>query len=612
MKNLVDHLKTNVLENCCVGGHVGLRLSQCFEHSVKANDSAALADVFTRHEGTCDWKGEFWGKWMLGAVPAYRYTKDPSLLVKIQASVKNVLECQGEDGYIGNYRDDHHLSSWDIWGRKYTLSGLLQYYDLFGDSYILEASCRLVDHLILEVSPNTTGKLQAVGMHHGMASLSILEPIVLLFKRTASEKYLQFAEYIVQCMDVFTDSPKLISKAVQGVPVAERFPRPENWWSWDNGIKAYEMMSCYQGMLELYLVNGNELLLQASENSALDIMEREINAAGSGSAFECWFHGKHHETVPVYHNMETCVTTTWLKFCQTLLSITKKPQYGDYFEKAFYNAYLGAMASDGSTFSKYTPLTGSRGKGEDQCGMPINCCIANGPRGFVALLEGMVMYDKDNLYIQHYLDSKSTVLLSEDGDKISIIQETDYPVGDRVFLEISLETPIEFYLHLRNPKCNPLISISVNGTLCEVLDGEIGYMKILRTWESGDRIELQFDMRGRVEVKQGHFAIFRGPILLARDRRLCSDSTEEILSFPQDEKIELQVQKTSDGKIWQEYSLRLHTGLNCETEEWKEKNVHFCDFSSAGNTWDHDSFYRSWNQIPINVRESQFDGYNTH
>ena len=32
---------------------------------------------------------------------------------------------------------------------------------------------------------------------------------------------------------------------VEGVWVSERFPHPEVWWSWGNGQKAYEMMSCY-------------------------------------------------------------------------------------------------------------------------------------------------------------------------------------------------------------------------------------------------------------------------------------------------------------------------------------------------------------------------------
>ena len=43
------------------------------------------------------------------------------------------------------------------------------------------------------------------------------------------------------------DGPQLIAKALDGVPVSERFPLDDpsrGWFVWENGQKAYEMMSC--------------------------------------------------------------------------------------------------------------------------------------------------------------------------------------------------------------------------------------------------------------------------------------------------------------------------------------------------------------------------------
>lgn len=56
-----------------------------------------------------------------------------------------------------------------------------------------------------------------------MSSCSILEPIMLLYNRTLDEKYLDFARYIVDRMES-ADGPQLIAKALDGVPVSERFP----------------------------------------------------------------------------------------------------------------------------------------------------------------------------------------------------------------------------------------------------------------------------------------------------------------------------------------------------------------------------------------------------
>ena len=51
-------------------------------------------------------------------------------------------------------------------------------------------------------------------------------------------------------------------------------------------------MSCYEGLLELYKVTGNPLYLSVVEKTVGHIVREEINVAGSGSAFECWYGGK--------------------------------------------------------------------------------------------------------------------------------------------------------------------------------------------------------------------------------------------------------------------------------------------------------------------------------
>ena len=65
-------------------------------------------------------------------------------------------------------------------------------------------------------------------------------------------------------------------------------------------------MSCYEGLLELYKVTKNPLYLSVVEKTMNHIINEEINVAGSGSAFECWYGGKALQTYPTYHTMETC------------------------------------------------------------------------------------------------------------------------------------------------------------------------------------------------------------------------------------------------------------------------------------------------------------------
>ena len=49
-------------------------------------------------------------------------------------AVSDLLATQMPSGYIGNYSDSAQLQQWDIWGRKYTMLGLLAYYDLCGET----------------------------------------------------------------------------------------------------------------------------------------------------------------------------------------------------------------------------------------------------------------------------------------------------------------------------------------------------------------------------------------------------------------------------------------------------------------------------------------------
>jgi DUF1680 family protein len=73
------------------------------------------------------WQGEFWGKWMLSAVAAQRYTGDEALRDTIRSSAEEILETQDPDGYIGTYSDSSFVRAeepginWNVWCRKLDL-----------------------------------------------------------------------------------------------------------------------------------------------------------------------------------------------------------------------------------------------------------------------------------------------------------------------------------------------------------------------------------------------------------------------------------------------------------------------------------------------------------
>ena len=588
-----------------ISGYVGTRITDCIEHRVKAQDVDHLVEPFRHQNEKSRWQSEFWGKWIQGAIASYRYNRDPELYQIIKDAAESLMATQLPNGYIGNYAPEYQLQQWDVWGRKYTSLGLIAWYDLSGDKKALEAACRVVDHLMTQVGP---GKVDIVstGNYIGMPSSSVLEPVMYLYNRTKEKRYLDFAKYIVGQWET-PGGPQLISKAIADVPVANRFPHPKTWLSRENRQKAYEMMSCYEGLLELYKVTGNPLYLSVVEKTVGHIVREEINVAGSGSAFECWYGGKERQTQPTYHTMETCVTFTWMQLCNRLLQMTGNSLYADYMETAIYNALMASLKADASQIAKYSPLEGWRHEGEEQCGMHINCCNANGPRAFAMIPQFAYQVQDDCVRVNFYAPSEAELVLP--GKKpVRLKQTTDYPRTDQIEIEVDPAKETAFTIALRIPAWSKIAVVSVNGQPQDgVLQG--AYLPVNRKWKKGDRITVKLDLRARLVERNQAQAIVRGPIVLARDSRFGDGFVDEAsVVVSKDGYVALTPVK-APGFAWLAFTAPMVLGTDLESNR-APKQIHFCDFASAGNTWDKTQRYRVWLPKTLNVMHSPYRPYN--
>jgi hypothetical protein len=557
-----------------LGGTLGRRLDLCIRNRIFAQDPGALVEPFRhRQERTC-WQTEFWGKWFLSAAAACAYTGQSDARARLAQSVRELLATQTADGYIGNYGPGNHLEGWDVWGRKYTLLGLLAWYDLTADPAALGGARALADHLLREVGPGRAD-IVTLGLYRGMAASSVLEPMVRLYRRTGDERYLQFAEYILERWSS-AKGPQLIEKA--GVPVAERFPppNPKKWWSWENGQKAYEMMSCYAGLVELYRATGWRPALDAAVQAFESIRDTEINVAGSGSAAECWYGGRARQTELRPQPMETCVAVTWMQLCARLLRLTGDPRYADEIERTACNALAGAMTPDGSSFAQYSALEGVRGRGERHCGMDLNCCVANGPRGMMLLPEIAVMAGAQGPCVSLYSDGVWKLGLPS-GSACRIEMKTDYPASGEVDIRVEPARPESFPLWLRIPQWSEQSVMNVNGAAASaVMPGT--WAVVERPWKAGDRVHLQLDLRVQVLTQAGHVAVMRGPIALARDLRFGGNIDQPV----------------SPGAIT---LTKTAPPPDVEMAFTAARDTVLCDYASAGNTWDGRSRYRTW--LPV-------------
>ena len=606
-------------------GHLGERLDAMIGRHVCGADVDYLTAPFMEKTETKGWwQTEFWGKWMHSAVPYLGYCGSEKLRASIDRGIDRMLVSQEPNGYIGNYPDEFRCGEgWDVWGMKYTMMGLLHYYDWTrsgskaevekGDR-ALDACKRVCDYVIGEIGPG--GKrgreLWQTGNWSGYASSSILEPVMWLYNRTKDKKYLDFATYIVKGMTEPESGPRLLDLALKGVSVADRnghgnvaethggYVCKHNRW------KAYEMMSCYQGMIEYARVTGRKELLDAALATGRDIVKTEINLAGGCACSEAWFHGAEKQHLAFERLQETCVTTTWMRFCEALLEETDDPKWADQIERTFYNAYLGAMKADGSEFAGYTPLSGSRYHGQHHCYMHTDCCTANGPRGFLCFLRKFFVSDGRTATFNFYASA-----LVKGFDMYSL-----YPRQDWARIVSHTTGPLD--VRLRIPAWSAKTTVKLNG---KSLDGVTAgsYFTISRAWALGDTVEIAFDMPvvahtlGNVTSVPGafagkdaksvavpHYAAFtRGPVLLARDSRFGDgDLTEPLRRQSVREGAVMSSftpVRTPSDDIWMTFSATLPIGSHHENPEGALfETVTFCDYASAGNTWQRGNYYRTW------------------
>ena len=284
---------------------------------------------------------------------------------------------ESEGGRISTYARSHEFCHWDIWSRKYVMLGMQYFYEICDEEELRErlvASMKVQADCIISGIGTGEGKKRIVkATHHwrGLNSSSLLEPIVRLYSLTKEEKYLEFADYIVS--EGGCEVENVFELAYKNELSIWQYPI----------TKAYEMTSCFEGLLEYYRITKNERYKTAIINYADRILETDFTVIGCcGCTHELFDNStvRQANTTNDFVMQETCVTVTLMKFFYQLHILTGNPKYIDAFEISLYNAYLGSINTEKVIepslpkeypdwnfeplpFDSYSPLTaGTRGK----------------------------------------------------------------------------------------------------------------------------------------------------------------------------------------------------------------------------------------------------------
>ena len=300
-----------------------------------------FVDIYNTHPDSKNygWRGEYWGKMMRGAALVYDYSKDEELYTILTETVNDMLTVAETDGRVSSYDRNNEFDAWDIWCRKYVILGCEYYLEICKDEALKKKITSFIsksaDYILKHIGSGENQKeiTDAARNWLGINSSSLLEPIVKLYRLTNQKKYLDFATYIVK------------NGGAKGINIF-KLALDNKIYPYQYGVsKAYEMMSCFEGLLEYFYATGIEDCKTAVINFAKAIIKTEISVIGcSGITHELFDYTKARQTVRQKDVLqETCVTVTWIKLCGKLLELTKDPCFADCMEQSFYNAYLGAL-----------------------------------------------------------------------------------------------------------------------------------------------------------------------------------------------------------------------------------------------------------------------------
>ena len=487
-------------------GWIGSRIDVNEKNRLVMMDPNRLLISYRKRPGGQEWDGEHVGKWLHAATLAWVYTGDPELRKKLDYTATELVKCQLEDGYLGTYTNDKRWTDWDVWAHKYNLIGLVTYIRHTGNMDVLPA-CRKLADLLCNTFGDGPGKRDLVAGHHvGMAPGSVLEPMVLMYRLTGEPRYLDFAKYVLRAYEQ-PNGPKIVSRLLE----LKRVDKVGNG-------KAYEMLSCINGILEMYRTTGDAKLLEACRNAWQDIVDKRLYITGGASYGEI-FHDDFD--LPNVNNVgETCVTTTWLQFNAQLLRLTGESRFAEQLEHVVLNQLFGAQKPDGSAWGYYVQMEGTKPYRGLIDG---HCCLSSGPRGIALIPTFAASVDADGVVVNLY-DAGTAKLTLRDGSPVMLTTETIYPSNGKIVITLDAESAAQFSFKARIPAWCRESLVKVNGKPVDARIGDDGYAAIKRIWAKGDQVELNFKLEPRVIVgdhkNAGKVAVMYGPLVLAADEAL--------------------------------------------------------------------------------------------
>ena len=621
------------------------RVGEMFERTLNARifSEHAMGPVYDEAENAfathwddtgerSGWQNEYWGKTMLCHAGAVRYTRDATHAAWCVKKAHHLIDTyQHPDGYLSTYArqdflrnnpdspDYHDHWCFNIWGQKYTMWALVELYRATGDRKCLRAAAKMVDQIVSQLK-RLGLTLDKTGSWAGISSMSILRPLLELYRENPKPAYRKLADAIMKAADVAKDpKPDMnpVFDALTDRPVASWFRQPMFL------AKAYELMSFFEGVADYHRLTGDARALAAAKAFWRHLHDEELNPMRSASYFDHFVDAKHH----VNGMTELCDVTHWIRLNRELWKLTGETKYLDCIEEAFYNAFLAGVSPDGAWGAHIIRSHGTRHlAAPPQTGMTLHqCCPDNMLRTFYDWADTVADVARDGAWeVNLYSDAdialpgarlelrgnypvsetfRLRIVAEQDGrlrlrvpywaSALHVDGKARKPARGRIELPVAAgEHTYELVLEMPPRLLDSEAPAFEDIDLVTELDAQKpkGYTKLFMSWYTPE-------MEGLAR-RTAAAQIMRGPLVLAKGRTAGTSRTETLdfntVNRQPDWNVSLAPSKRTaeNAGVWGAWDLTLEKDRG--DGEKVRKTVPVADFWSVSRLDDPDNWFSLW------------------
>lgn len=515
--------------------------------------------------------GDFY-KFLEGASATLAVTNDVALQKQLDEIIAVVAKAQMTNGYIDTWvqwrlsetnskvAPFSDRNNWEAYNMGQLLTAASVHYRITGKTNFLNIACKAADYLNKFFEKPTP----ELALHNICAShyMGIMD----LYRVTGDKRYLELGKRFIAMRDMVKDG---------GTDNQDRIPFTKQTEAEGHAVRANYL---YAGVADLFLETGDTNLWKPLMLIWTNVVSEKMYITGGcgalhdgagpyGSKEQAKItrthqaYGRNFELPNTTAHNETCANIGNAFWNWRMFLATGEAKFMDVVEQELYNAIPAGGALDGTNFFYTNPL-----RVTDP--MPVElrwvrtrvpfvtsfCCPPNLVRTYAESAHYAYAKSADAIWVNLY--GGNSLVTELNGEKIHIIQETEFPWSGRVRVNVLAAGKKEFALKLRIPGWAKVASVRINNRPAADAAPET-YCEIRRQWVAGDFVELDLPMPVRimeanplVEETLNQVAFQRGPVVY------CLES----LDLPKDVKIS-DVRIPSDIQLHARFDSRLLGGV---------------------------------------------------